>query len=117
MTLEHKEKMSKLSKQIASATQPIKINHGSTNSTRTQPKSGYTIVDTSKLNQILEINAQEKHAIVEPNVSFGRLVDETFKLGLLPKVVSEFPEITIGGAVQGGAAESSSFMFGGVHQI
>lgn len=117
MVAEHKEKISRLSKQIASAKMPIKINHGSTNSTRSQPRRGYTIIDTSNLNQILEINIKENYAIVEPNVSFGKLVDETLKFGLMPKVVTEFPEITIGGAVQGGAGESSSFRFGGFHQI
>lgn len=42
----------------------------------------------------------------------GKLVAETLSCGLLPKVVPEFPEITVGGAYAGTAGESSSFKYG-----
>ncbi len=44
------------------------------------------------------------------------LVQETLKYGFVPPVVMEFPGITVGGGIQGGAGESSSFKYGGFHQ-
>jgi FAD/FMN-containing dehydrogenase len=38
-----------------------------------------------------------------------KLVKATLKYGLVPPVVTEFPGITVGGAIQGAAAETSSF--------
>lgn len=93
----------------------VRIYHGSTNSTRTQNFQKDAIIDTTTLNHVIFINAKEKYAIVEPNVPMDKLVDRTLKSGLVPPVVMEFPGITVGGAIQGGAGESSSFKFGGFH--
>ena len=41
-----------------------------------------------------------------------QLVKATLKFGLIPPVVMEFPGITVGGGIQGGAGESSSFKWG-----
>lgn len=90
----------------------IKIFHGSTNSTRKQHFDAGTYVDTSSLNRVLEINTESRLAIVEPNVSMDALVEATLAYGFVPEVVPEFPGITVGGAIQGGAGESSSFKFG-----
>jgi FAD/FMN-containing dehydrogenase len=54
--------------------------------------------------------------LVEPNVSLERLIDATLEYGLMPPVVSEFPAITVGGAIQGGGIESSSFKYGCLHE-
>ena len=51
-------------------------------------------------------------AIVEPNVPMDLLVHETMAKGLVPRVVMEFPGITVGGGVQGFAGESSSYKWG-----
>jgi len=74
------------------------------------------MIDTSKLNRVLSVNAAKKVAIVEPNVSMDKLVNETLKFGLIPTVVPEFPGITIGGAIQGTGAETSSHKYGCVSQ-
>lgn len=93
----------------------VRIYHGSTNSTRTQKFQKTGIIDISHLNKILTVNAEEKIALVEPNVPMDALVKETLKFNLLPPVVMEFPGITVGGGIQGGAGESSSFKWGGFH--
>jgi len=95
----------------------VRIYHGSTNSTRSVTIDRENMVDTSNLDEIIEINVQEQYAIVESNVMLDKLAEATLKLGLIPSVVSEFPGISIGGAVQGGAGESSSFRWGCVHEI
>lgn len=95
----------------------FRIYHGSTNSTRTQKFERDGVVDISSFGRVLSINKKEMFALVEPNVPMDRLVRETLKYGLVPPVVMEFPGITVGGGVQGGAGESSSFKWGGFHHI
>jgi hypothetical protein len=71
-----------------------------------------TVVDTSRLNHVVSVDAGKKVALVEPNVPMDRLVEETLKYGLVPPVVMEFPGITVGGGYSGTAGESSSFKHG-----
>ena len=94
----------------------VRIYHGSTNSTRKQQYKKDALIYTSALNTILEINAKKKYVIVEPNIPMDVLVKATLQYGFIPPVVMEFPGITIGGGIQGGAGESSSFKYGGFHQ-
>mmetsp|Transcript_64830 Transcript_64830/g.107781 ORF Transcript_64830/g.107781 Transcript_64830/m.107781 type:complete len:191 (-) Transcript_64830:645-1217(-) len=49
---------------------------------------------------------------VEPSVPMDELVRVALAHNVLPQVVLEFPGITAGGALGGGAIESSSFRFG-----
>ena len=90
----------------------FKIYHGSTNSTRKTVVTRDSVVDTSALSRVLSVNQSAKTALVEPNVSFDRLVRAVLPYNLLPPVVPEFPAITIGGAIAGMAGESSSFKYG-----
>jgi delta24-sterol reductase len=89
----------------------IRFKHGSSNSTRSQSDK-YEYIDVGGLNNILEINIEEKWILVEPNVPMDKLVEATLEKGLLPEVVMEFPGITVGGGIQGAGLESSSFKFG-----
>ena len=91
---------------------PWRVYHGGTHSTRKISLQRSASVDTSNLSQILRINTTEMTATVEPNVTMGTLVRETLRYGLLPPVVPEFPNITVGGGFAGTAAESSSFKYG-----
>jgi delta24-sterol reductase len=118
-TLGHLEKVEKIQNlvKIASRTgKKVKIYHGSTNSTRKQSFDDRTIIDTSELKSILDIRPSKKRITVEPNVSMAELLDATLAFNLIPKVVPEFPQITVGGAVMGGAAESSAIKYGGFHE-
>ncbi len=92
--------------------QKVKIYHGSTNSTRAQRFEKDKFVDVSRLNRVIEINNAENYCLVEPNVPMDKLVEATLSHHLVPPVVMEFPGITVGGGVQGGAGESSSFRHG-----
>lgn len=95
--------------------QKVKIYHGTTNSTRTQTFEKDAYVDVSALDQVIKMNVEEQYVLAEPNVPMDRLIEETLRHGLVPPVVPEFPGITVGGAVQGGAEESSSFKYGLFH--
>jgi len=70
------------------------------------------MIDTSELSNVLEVDTKRKTALVEPNVSMDALVQSTLTYGLLPRVVMEFPKITVGGGFSGTSGESSSFRHG-----
>lgn len=112
---EHKKKVEAISarvRQLHAAGVPIRIYHGSTNSTRTLRFNKNEIVDISNLNQVLSVDLKRRTALVEPNIPMDLLVKKLGKYGLVPAVVPEFPGITIGGAIAGGSGESSSFRHG-----
>ena len=114
-TLKHREELQKIKlnvNQYYKNGETFRIHHGSTNSTRpTATKSG-KMIDTSRLNNIIRIDTESMIAVVEPNVPMDALLEETLKHGLMPLVVTEFPGITVGGALSGTAGESSSFKHG-----
>ncbi len=115
----HSEKVNQISTQLKIALankQKLRVYHGQSHTTR-EISQNQSMLDISYLNEILEINVKEKYAVVEPNVTMDQLVETTLKKGLMPLIVPEFPKITIGGAIQGGAGESSSFRHGLVHTI
>lgn len=92
--------------------EPFRIYHGSTNSTRPSPFKHGRLVDTSRLDRVLEIDRAYKTVVVEPNVPMDALVRATLPFGLIPPVVMEFPGITVGGGFAGTSGESSSFKYG-----
>jgi FAD/FMN-containing dehydrogenase len=99
-------------KRFYEAKKGFRIYHGSTNSTRHQVFDRSSSIDMSGFNHILEIDSNAHTAVCEPNVPMDQLVNATLRHGLIPKVVMEFPGITVGGGIQGGAGESSSFRYG-----
>lgn len=116
--LHHNDKVMSVSAAIAAfhkRKQKFRIFHGSTNSTRPRAHShAANVVDTSGLNQVLHVDTSpdNPHVLVEPNVSMDRLVEATLEHNHIPKVVMEFPGITVGGGYSGTSGESSSFRHG-----
>ena len=86
--------------------------HVGSHSTRERLRHTYNNLDISNLNKIISINLKKKEVLTEPSIPMNNLVNETLKVGLLPKIVMEFPGITVGGAIEGAALESSSFKYG-----
>jgi len=72
-------------------------------------------LNLSSFNKILEFNQHEAWIVVEPKITFANLCTFTLGFGLVPPVVPEFTSITVGGAVMGGAIESSSHRYGQVN--
>lgn len=99
-------------KAFAAANVPFRIYHGSTLSTRLSTRRLDRVIDISSLSNIIRIDSTNRIATVEPNVSFDKLVSQTLKQGLVPQIIPSFPGITVGGAFQGAAAQSSSFKTG-----
>lgn len=75
------------------------------------------VIDTSSLVNIIPVIPRTENpavgtCIAEANVPMDALVEATLKLGYIPKVVPEFPGITVGGAFHGTPGESSSWKYG-----
>lgn len=92
--------------------EPYRIFHGSTNSTRPARGPKTRVVDISALSNVISVDTARRIAFVEPNVPMDALVTRTLQDGLVPPVVMEFPGITAGGGFAGTAGESSSFRHG-----
>ena len=115
----HKAKIGRISDRVREfydKGEGFRVYHGSTNSTRVLTFYKNQIIDVSDCDEILEIDAKKRLAVVEPNVPMDKLVRSTLKKGLLPKVAMEFPGITVGGGIQGNGGESSSFKYGSFNQ-
>lgn len=65
-------------------------------------------IEIGHLNRVLDVDVDRMVAWVEPRVTMEQLVDATLPYQLLPAVVPEFKTITVGGAINGAALESSS---------
>lgn len=92
---EHEKEVAQISKSVRSfydRKEKFRIFHGSTNSTRKSAmgKDLKKVVDTSRLNHVVSVDTEKRTALVQPNVSMDRLVEETLKYGLVPPVVMEF---------------------------
>lgn len=73
-------------------------------------------IDVTDLNRVISVDVKSLTADVEGMTTFDDFTKETLKYGLLPAVVPELKTITVGGAMAGGAIESSSFWHGLVHE-
>ena len=69
------------------------------------------------LNQVITINPENQTVLVEPRMTMEELHREVFKQGYIIPVLPEFKGITVGGAINGAAIESSSFRDGQFNDI
>lgn len=69
-------------------------------------------LDISDLDEEVSIDLNKMTAIVEPRMTMEKLVKTLLKQGVMPCVVPEFKGITVGGAINGAALESSSHLWG-----
>lgn len=69
------------------------------------------------LDQIIEIDPLKQVVFVEPGINMEKLSKQLFKLGWMLPVVPEFKGITVGGAINGAAIESSSHRLGQFNDI
>ena len=90
--------------------------HGHSHTTRSKKYNrGCSTLSCGRLNQVLSIDIAKKRVRVEPRVTIETLVRATLPLGLAPPIVPEFKGITVGGAIMGSAAESTSHRWGIFH--
>lgn len=70
-------------------------------------------VDMSDFNNILELT--DDYVYFEPNVTMEQMVNFLSPKNLSLNIITEFKTMTIGGAISGLGAESSSFKYGLIH--
>lgn len=114
---EHSRKIEQLQQQITqkNASSPFALRYQSNNSNTTRAKTYKDTchkLDFRSLNRVIQIDPERRIAIVEPRVTMEELAKATLPYGLVAAVVPEFKNITVGGAIMGGAAESSSHRWG-----
>src|SRR3972149_7541406 len=86
----------------------FRYNTGHSNTTRSKSyKQTGGKLDLEAFNEIIKIDPHKRLALVEPRVTMEQLAKATLAYGLMPPVIPEFKGITVGGAIAGGAAESS----------
>ncbi|MBI2667837.1 FAD-binding protein [Candidatus Woesearchaeota archaeon] len=115
--VEHSEDVKKIISKIkrfiiSGDNKQLHFSHAGSHSTRSKSSKRYNNVNISHLNKIISIDKKKKELLIEPAVQMKQLVKETLKHNLLPRVVMEFPTITVGGAIEGAGLESSSFKCG-----
>lgn len=81
-----------------------------------EPTQNTLLLDMCHLNELLYINEDESYICVESCMRMDDLVEELLPYGYRPKVIPEFKGITVGGAIQGLAGESSSHKYGLFHE-
>ncbi|MDY6778224.1 MAG: FAD-binding protein [Candidatus Nanohaloarchaea archaeon] len=111
----HRERVQQIAHKIQEARErdekPV-IYHGSSHSVRPDAFQDDDKIHVEQLDHVISIDPDEEKAFIEPDVTVRELTGYALDHGLMPYVVPEFPTISIGGAIQGGAGESSSFEHG-----
>jgi Delta24-sterol reductase len=72
-------------------------------------------VNVSELDGVVSIDTKAMLITVEPSLPQDTLARFCIAYGVIPKLVLEFPGITVGGAICGGGIESSSHAVGAFH--
>lgn len=116
----HKEKIDRIIGDLKNNSQNKRISFVKKTVSHQVPKNDQTKndsykIDVSDLNEIIEIDIENLTCTAESGVTFSDLVKATLEYNLVPLVVPELKEITIGGAVAGCSVQSTSYKFGGFH--
>lgn len=116
----HKKEVEQIAKVLKSASTPARtlkrtVGH-STRYHKDSPSFSGTRIDITNLHNIVDINTHEKWVLVEPLVTMEELVSYTLPYGYIPCIVPEFKHITVGGAIQGLASESTAHRYGFFHE-
>ncbi len=95
------------------ALKPLTLKYTQSNTLRSgEYKHNADTIDLSAFNAILAIDTLKCTATVEPRVTIRELTEATLKYGFIPLIVPEFETITVGGAINGAALESTSHKYG-----
>ena len=94
----------------------LRLRKKTSNLFRHRPQSPARWLDLTAFNQVLSIDPVNLIAEVEGLVTYEDFVAAALKHHCLPAIVPELKSITVGGAIAGLGAESSSFRFGWVHE-
>lgn len=112
--------MTALLRQNRSSHSLLSLHYNSTTCNVTRSKSYKDVAHSlhfGSLNEVVHVDLEKKTVLVEPRVTMEELVRATLPYGLAVPVIPEFKGITVGGAIMGGATESSGHKAGLVHDV
>lgn len=115
----YQSKKQRLHKQFlshAQMDQPIRLKKKTSNLFRHRQKKSANWLDLNQFNRVISIDPVTLVAEVEGLTTYEDFVTESLKFNCLPAIVPELKSITVGGAIAGLGAESSSFKYGWVHE-
>jgi FAD/FMN-containing dehydrogenase len=98
------------------ATGSLKLKKTTSNLFRYRPKGTHGGMDARRLNHVLNVDPKSRTAEVEGMTTYETLLRATLRHSLAPAVVPELKSITVGGAFTGIGIETSSFLYGLVHE-
>lgn len=116
---EYKEKEARVVEQLKAINlqgASVAIAKSTSNLFRARKLASGPRLDFTTLNQVIQIDPKKRIAEVEAATTYKDLVSAALAHDLMPAVVPQFTTITLGGAVAGGACESSSYQYGTVHE-
>jgi FAD/FMN-containing dehydrogenase len=114
---EHRRDVERLRQTVAARRGPVcLVKRGVGHEARSRRARPGDPLDLRPLDGVLDIDQEAGTAVVEPQVTMRQLVRAVAACGLAPAVIPEFGEITVGGAIQGLGAESSSHRHGLFHE-
>ncbi|MDH3858476.1 MAG: FAD-binding oxidoreductase [Gammaproteobacteria bacterium] len=114
--LAYEQKKQNLSAQLQRNSEAIRLEKTTSNLFRTRDQAGGPKLDVRSLNQVLEVDAENRVVEVEGMTTYAQLADACLAQGCMPLVVPQLKSITIGGAVSGIGIESTSFRHGLPHE-
>lgn len=113
----HKKIVEELQKQVTSGISQ-KRQSTSSHTMRTYLQNPHGLrLDLGALDQILHVDVEKRVALVEPKVTMEKLAKGLLPYGIIPPVIAEFKNITVGGAINGAALESTSHAHGQFNDV
>lgn len=112
----HDAAAAELARAVAAGPPPFRlVKRGVGHEARAPRSRPGTALDLRTLDGVFDLDRDRAAITVEPQVTIRELVRWAAPHGLAPAVLPEFPEISVGGAVQGLAAESGCHRHGLFH--
>lgn len=112
---DHERRVNRIARKVQQARErgerPV-IYHGQSHSARPDDFEDDAKIHIEQLDHVIDVDEEDGTITVEPDITMRELLEATLEHGLVPHVVPEFPTITVGGGIQGGAGESSCFRYG-----
>ena len=112
---DHARDVKHLQKLLTSHFQQGSLSLGTSNShtlRNAEYKKSANALDLERLSSLIAIDKEARTVTLEPKVTMRDLVTATLDYNLIPPVVPEFKSITVGGAINGAALETTSHQYG-----
>ena len=112
----YEEKRDALAAQFRSSRENVRLGKDTSNLFRDRSGAVQKTLNVRSFNNVLDVDTAGSRVDVEGMTPYSDLAAATLAHGCIPCVVPQLKSITIGGAISGVGIESTSFMYGLVHE-